>query len=60
MFANIFQRETIEAVYPRDVFESDAGQNSTADTVILQPTGDEPDPVGFVRFVAEQVRPLVP
>jgi alkanesulfonate monooxygenase SsuD/methylene tetrahydromethanopterin reductase-like flavin-dependent oxidoreductase (luciferase family) len=31
-----------------------------ADTVILQPTGDEPDPVGFVRFVAEQVRPLVP
>ena len=35
---------------------ADAG----ADTVILQPTGDEPDPVGFVRFVAEQVRPLVP
>ena len=31
-----------------------------ADTVILQPTGDEPDPVGFVHFVAEQVRPLVP
>jgi len=28
--------------------------------VIIQPTGDEPDPVGFVRFVAEQVRPLVP
>ncbi|MEU3251927.1 LLM class flavin-dependent oxidoreductase [Streptomyces sp. NPDC006997] len=31
-----------------------------ADTVVLQPTGDEPDPEGFVRFVAEDVRPLVP
>jgi alkanesulfonate monooxygenase SsuD/methylene tetrahydromethanopterin reductase-like flavin-dependent oxidoreductase (luciferase family) len=31
-----------------------------ADTVIVQPTGDEPDPVAFVRFVAERVRPLVP
>ncbi|MHC3473417.1 LLM class flavin-dependent oxidoreductase [Streptomyces sp. 7R007] len=30
-----------------------------ADRVILQPTGDEPDPEGFVRFVAEGVRPLV-
>ena len=30
-----------------------------ADTVVLQPTGDEPDPEGFVRFVAEEVRPLV-
>jgi alkanesulfonate monooxygenase SsuD/methylene tetrahydromethanopterin reductase-like flavin-dependent oxidoreductase (luciferase family) len=30
-----------------------------ADSVVLQPTADEPDPVGFVRFVAEQVRPLV-
>jgi alkanesulfonate monooxygenase SsuD/methylene tetrahydromethanopterin reductase-like flavin-dependent oxidoreductase (luciferase family) len=30
-----------------------------ADAVILQPTQDEPDPVGFVRFVAEEVRPLV-
>ncbi|MFB8772421.1 LLM class flavin-dependent oxidoreductase [Streptomyces broussonetiae] len=30
-----------------------------ADTVILQPTADEPDPEGFVRFVAEDVRPLV-
>jgi alkanesulfonate monooxygenase SsuD/methylene tetrahydromethanopterin reductase-like flavin-dependent oxidoreductase (luciferase family) len=30
-----------------------------ADAVILQPTVDEPDPVGFVRFVAEQVAPLV-
>ncbi|WP_405695850.1 LLM class flavin-dependent oxidoreductase [Streptomyces coelicoflavus] len=30
-----------------------------ADTVVLQPTGDEPDPEGFVRFAAEQVRPLV-
>ncbi|MFJ9248114.1 LLM class flavin-dependent oxidoreductase [Streptomyces sp. NPDC101776] len=31
-----------------------------ADTVILQPTADEPDPEGFVRFTAEKVRPLVP
>ncbi|MEU4616897.1 LLM class flavin-dependent oxidoreductase [Streptomyces umbrinus] len=31
-----------------------------ADTVILQPTADEPDPEGFVRFTAEEVRPLVP
>ncbi|MEU5535688.1 LLM class flavin-dependent oxidoreductase [Streptomyces sp. NPDC020362] len=31
-----------------------------ADTVVLQPTADEPDPEGFVRFVAEEVRPLVP
>ncbi|AYF74365.1 LLM class flavin-dependent oxidoreductase [Nocardia yunnanensis] len=30
-----------------------------ATSVILQPTADEPDPVGFVRFAAEQVRPLV-
>ncbi|MDL2077136.1 LLM class flavin-dependent oxidoreductase [Streptomyces sp. GXMU-J15] len=30
-----------------------------ADTVVLQPAGDEPDPAGFVRFVAEDVRPLV-
>ncbi|WP_344312078.1 LLM class flavin-dependent oxidoreductase [Fodinicola feengrottensis] len=34
---------------------ADAG----ADTVILQHTADEPDPEGFVRFVAEEVRPLV-
>ncbi|WP_020119648.1 LLM class flavin-dependent oxidoreductase [Streptomyces canus] len=31
-----------------------------ADTVVLQPTADEPDPEGFVRFVARDVRPLVP
>ncbi|WP_067814150.1 LLM class flavin-dependent oxidoreductase [Nocardia inohanensis] len=31
-----------------------------ATSVILQPTADEPDPAGFVRFVAEQVRPRVP
>jgi alkanesulfonate monooxygenase SsuD/methylene tetrahydromethanopterin reductase-like flavin-dependent oxidoreductase (luciferase family) len=31
-----------------------------ADTVVLQPTGDEPDPEGFVRFVAQEVRPRVP
>ncbi|WP_326785766.1 LLM class flavin-dependent oxidoreductase [Streptomyces sp. NBC_00151] len=30
-----------------------------ADTVVLQPTADEPDPEGFVRFAAGQVRPLV-
>jgi alkanesulfonate monooxygenase SsuD/methylene tetrahydromethanopterin reductase-like flavin-dependent oxidoreductase (luciferase family) len=30
-----------------------------ADTVVLQPTGDDPDPEGFVRFVAKEVRPLV-
>lgn len=30
-----------------------------ADSVILQPTADEPDPEGFVRFAAEDVRPLV-
>ncbi|AJE42280.1 LLM class flavin-dependent oxidoreductase [Streptomyces nodosus] len=35
---------------------ADAG----ADTVVLQPTADEPDPEGFVRFVAREVRPLVP
>lgn len=31
-----------------------------ADTVVLQPTGDEPDPEAFVRFAAEEVRALVP
>ncbi len=31
-----------------------------ADSVILQPTGDEPDPEAFIRFTAEEVRPLVP
>jgi alkanesulfonate monooxygenase SsuD/methylene tetrahydromethanopterin reductase-like flavin-dependent oxidoreductase (luciferase family) len=35
---------------------ADAG----ADTVILQPTADEPDPESFLRFTAEKVRPLVP
>lgn len=34
---------------------ADAG----ADTVVLQPTPDDPDPEGFVRFVAGAVRPLV-
>jgi alkanesulfonate monooxygenase SsuD/methylene tetrahydromethanopterin reductase-like flavin-dependent oxidoreductase (luciferase family) len=31
-----------------------------ADTVVLQPTADEPDPEGFVRFAAREVRELVP
>ena len=31
-----------------------------ADTIVLQPTVDDPDPVGFVRYVAEEVRPLLP
>ena len=34
---------------------ADAG----ADTVVLQPTVDEPDIEGFVRFVAQEVRALV-
>jgi alkanesulfonate monooxygenase SsuD/methylene tetrahydromethanopterin reductase-like flavin-dependent oxidoreductase (luciferase family) len=34
---------------------ADAG----AGTVVLQPTADEPDPEGFVRFVAGEVAPLV-
>ncbi|WP_369214399.1 LLM class flavin-dependent oxidoreductase [Streptomyces flavofungini] len=31
-----------------------------ADTVVLQPTADEPDPEGYLRFVTGQVAPLVP
>ncbi|MER7044702.1 LLM class flavin-dependent oxidoreductase [Streptomyces jumonjinensis] len=31
-----------------------------ADTVVLQPTADEPDPEGFIRFAADEVRPLIP
>ncbi|MEU2719430.1 LLM class flavin-dependent oxidoreductase [Streptomyces smyrnaeus] len=30
-----------------------------ADTVVLQPTADEPDPESFVRFAALEVRPLL-
>jgi alkanesulfonate monooxygenase SsuD/methylene tetrahydromethanopterin reductase-like flavin-dependent oxidoreductase (luciferase family) len=30
-----------------------------ADRVVLQPTGDEPDPDGFVRWVAGEVAPLL-
>jgi alkanesulfonate monooxygenase SsuD/methylene tetrahydromethanopterin reductase-like flavin-dependent oxidoreductase (luciferase family) len=30
-----------------------------ADTVVLQPSAGETDPEGFVRFAAEQVRPLL-
>ncbi|MGI3200030.1 LLM class flavin-dependent oxidoreductase [Streptomyces sp. GLT-R25] len=47
---------TAEAVAKAVQRLADAG----ADTVILQPTADEPDPEGFVRFTAEDVRPLVP
>jgi alkanesulfonate monooxygenase SsuD/methylene tetrahydromethanopterin reductase-like flavin-dependent oxidoreductase (luciferase family) len=31
-----------------------------ADTVVLQPTADDPAPEAFVRFVASEVSPLVP
>jgi alkanesulfonate monooxygenase SsuD/methylene tetrahydromethanopterin reductase-like flavin-dependent oxidoreductase (luciferase family) len=34
---------------------ADAG----ADTVVLQPTDDDPDPVGFAAFAGERVRPLL-
>ncbi|MFQ6396333.1 LLM class flavin-dependent oxidoreductase [Nocardia sp. KC 131] len=30
-----------------------------ADTVVLEPTDDDPDLAGFVRFVGEKVRPLL-
>ena len=52
MFANIFQRETIEAIYPRDVFENDADLNSTADAVILHGVfiGSAPDEQGQFRM----------
>jgi alkanesulfonate monooxygenase SsuD/methylene tetrahydromethanopterin reductase-like flavin-dependent oxidoreductase (luciferase family) len=30
-----------------------------ADTVVLEPTADEPDIEGFIRFAAEKVRPLL-
>jgi len=32
---------------------------SGADRVVLMPASDDPDPAGFVRFAAEQVRPLL-
>ena len=34
---------------------ADAG----ADTVVFQPTSDDPDPIRFIEFIARQVRPLV-
>ena len=30
-----------------------------ADSVVLQPTADDPDPEGFVRFVGTQIQPLL-
>ena len=30
-----------------------------AGAVILQPTDDDPDPAGFVRFAAQEVKPLL-
>ncbi|MET8777004.1 LLM class flavin-dependent oxidoreductase [Nocardia sp. NPDC004654] len=30
-----------------------------ADTIVLEPTPDEPDPLAFIRFAGERVRPLV-
>lgn len=30
------------------------------DSVVLQPTADEPDLEGFIRFVTDEVRPLLP
>lgn len=30
-----------------------------ADSVVLQPTADDPDPEGFVRFVGSEIRPLL-
>jgi alkanesulfonate monooxygenase SsuD/methylene tetrahydromethanopterin reductase-like flavin-dependent oxidoreductase (luciferase family) len=44
--------QTVAAAVQRWV---DAG----AGTVVLQPTPDDPDPEGFMRFVAREVRPLL-
>lgn len=45
------------AAVAADVRELDA---AGADTVVLQPGGADIDPEAFVRFVAREVRPLVP
>jgi alkanesulfonate monooxygenase SsuD/methylene tetrahydromethanopterin reductase-like flavin-dependent oxidoreductase (luciferase family) len=34
-------------------------ETAGADSVVLQPTADEADPVGFVRFVGSEIRPLL-
>ena len=30
-----------------------------ADSVVLQPTGDDPDPAGFGRWIVDEVCPLI-
>lgn len=53
----------IEAAVTGDAASIAAGirrwAEAGADTVVLQPTQDEPDMEGFVRFVAREVAPLV-
>ncbi len=62
------QRESGEDLDPKTRAAGDADDiaqavtrwtDAGATTVVLQPTSDDPDPEGFVRFVAEQVRPLL-
>ena len=43
----------------RTAEQVNAWANAGAHRVVLEPAADEPDPVGFVRFVAAEVQPLV-